>query len=205
MSQKRFRKGGTKAQEQNTEFTARHRNLLKDCETTIRKGVKHFLAVGQALSTIREKRLYKVKGYDTFEAYCRKEWRITRQYANRLILTFRVEQELETTVSKPVLENPNQAKRFSELDPDAQAAVKQSIANGASFDDAIGQVTKKPSDIMKARQYANKLCQLLDQTEDKAAMVEAINDLVADIMEYIRLKKEQEERLKQDLAFDKAA
>jgi hypothetical protein len=35
-------------------------------------------------------------------------------------------------------------------------------------------------------------------------MVEAINDLFADIMEYIRLKKEQEERLKQDLAFDKA-
>jgi hypothetical protein len=190
---------------QKSEFSPSDLTTLKRCERVIKQGRKQFLAVGKALATIREKRLYRIKGFNTFEDYCQKKWNITRQYANRLVLAFRVQQDLETTVSKPVLENPNQAKRFKDLDPEAQSAVKQSIANGASFEDAIRQVGDKPSEITTARRYATKLCQLLDTAQDKQAMIDAIQNLIEEISDYIRLKAEREQRMAEDAEFDKAA
>ena len=35
---------------------------------------KAYIEVGVALLSIRERKLYKEKGYDTFEAYCREVW-----------------------------------------------------------------------------------------------------------------------------------
>ena len=44
------------------------RNELERCEVVIRQGLETFIEVGQALMTIRDKRLYRIE-FGTFEDY----------------------------------------------------------------------------------------------------------------------------------------
>src|SRR5215831_4590169 len=95
---------------QNVEPSKEDQKLLEKWEATIRKGRESFLAVGKALYEIRSKRLYKINGYKTFEAYCQSKWKFSRQYASQLVLTFRWNEELSTEVDKPVIDSPHLAK-----------------------------------------------------------------------------------------------
>jgi hypothetical protein len=54
------------------------------CEVIIGKGWDTFLDVGQALATVRDKRLYR-DHHRTFEEYCRQKWEFSKSHANRLI------------------------------------------------------------------------------------------------------------------------
>ena len=42
---------------------------LERCEVVIKQGLQTFIEVGQALMTIKEKRLYRIS-FKTFEDYC---------------------------------------------------------------------------------------------------------------------------------------
>lgn len=57
---------------------------LVSCETVIEHGLKVFQAVGLALLTIREKRLYRAS-FGTFEDYCQAKWGFTDEHARRLM------------------------------------------------------------------------------------------------------------------------
>ncbi len=57
---------------------------LADQEAIITQGLKTFYAVGTALLTIRDQRLYR-EDHSTFEDYCQERWGMTRRHANRLI------------------------------------------------------------------------------------------------------------------------
>lgn len=75
---------------------------LKKLEKIIAAGEKTFIEVGVALTTIREKRLYR-EGYETFDEYCQKRWGWTRQRASQLILAASASQgsaALSTMVDK---------------------------------------------------------------------------------------------------------
>lgn len=48
-------------------------------------GLQSFTEVAEALTTIREKRLYKSQ-YTSFQQYCDKRWHFNREWADRLIL-----------------------------------------------------------------------------------------------------------------------
>lgn len=60
------------------------RRERSECEEIIRQGWDTFLAVGCALTTIRQKHLYRDR-YRTFEEYCRQKWGFSKTHANRLI------------------------------------------------------------------------------------------------------------------------
>ena len=53
-------------------------------EATIKRSMGSFIAVGKALFTIRDSRLYRGK-YKTFEDYCKQKWGVGRSYARYLI------------------------------------------------------------------------------------------------------------------------
>ena len=57
---------------------------LTELETTVERGLTTFVEVGQALMAIRDERLYRVE-HETFEDYCREQWRMSKAYANRTI------------------------------------------------------------------------------------------------------------------------
>ena len=46
-------------------------------ESTIDRGLKTFVAVGNALAAIRDKRLYR-QTHGTFEAYCEQRWNLAK-------------------------------------------------------------------------------------------------------------------------------
>lgn len=75
---------------------------LERLEGIIRRNQQSFYEIGSALREIRDKGLYRdVKGYDTFEEYCRKEWDFSRPRAYQLIEAVTVKDNLSTTVDIP--------------------------------------------------------------------------------------------------------
>lgn len=72
---------------------------LDACEQVIESGVQVFIEVGQALLTIREKRLYRTT-HKTFEAYCRERWRFGRDRATQLMRSAEVAEMTRTTCSR---------------------------------------------------------------------------------------------------------
>jgi hypothetical protein len=58
--------------------------VLAECEAMIERGWRTFMEVGQALSRIRDQKLYRAQ-HDTFELYCREKWQFGRAHAYRLM------------------------------------------------------------------------------------------------------------------------
>ena len=56
-----------------------------------------FIAVGNALLTIRDRHLYREK-FKTFEDYCKEKWAVGKSYANYLIRGSQVAVNLSTLV-----------------------------------------------------------------------------------------------------------
>lgn len=92
---------------------------LTRLETVIERGFKTFIEVGEALATIREKKLYKLR-YATFEDYCTVRWKFTRQRAYQLMSAAQVAIGLSTSVTIP---NEAIARQFARLEnPEHQRA-----------------------------------------------------------------------------------
>jgi hypothetical protein len=88
---------------------------LANQERVIESGLQTFIEVGQALLTIRDKRLYK-DTYASFDAYCQERWGWTRQRAHQLIQGAEVSNMLDAPPA-----NARQAAELAPLrdDPDA--------------------------------------------------------------------------------------
>lgn len=69
---------------------------LDALEDVIEQGRKAFIEVGNALTEIRDSRLYR-QDYETFEDYCRDRWQMERAHAYRLIEASEVVQVLSPT------------------------------------------------------------------------------------------------------------
>jgi len=102
------------------------KTTLIDCERIIGKGITTFIEVGQALTKIRDSRLYRGE-HMTFEDYCQKRWRMSRPRAYQLIDANGVLQNLSTFVDKPTHES--QTRALSGLSPSEQREVWNSALN----------------------------------------------------------------------------
>ena len=58
------------------------------------------MAVGKALLTIRDRRIYR-EGYKNFEDYCNERWQMSRHYAHKLIGGSEIATNLLTAVNIP--------------------------------------------------------------------------------------------------------
>ena len=64
-------------------ITLEESQRLVKLEDVVRRGLSNFNEVGEALSEIRDSRLYRIE-YKTFDDYCRDKWGISRVQAHRL-------------------------------------------------------------------------------------------------------------------------
>ncbi len=62
-------------------LTTNERMELETLEGVIAREMGSFMAVGNALLTIRDNRLYR-EGFKTFGDYCRGKWGVGKSYAN---------------------------------------------------------------------------------------------------------------------------
>ena len=96
---------------------------LERCEVVIKQGLQTFIEVGQALMTIREKRLYRI-GFKTFEDYCVGRWGMVQQSATRLIRAYETVTNLQSEPIGSVLpKSENQVRPLTSLEPEIQKEV----------------------------------------------------------------------------------
>ena len=94
---------------------------LERCEVVIKQGLQTFIEVGQALMTIKEKRLYRIS-FKTFEDYCVERWSISRPRAFQLIEAANVISGLSTIVDI-LPKTESQVRPLTSLEPEIQKEV----------------------------------------------------------------------------------
>jgi hypothetical protein len=100
-------------------------------ETRISQGLESFVEVGEALSDIRDARLYRAT-HGTFESYCAEKWGMSRVRAHQLIEGASV---VLTMVNKDVITSERQARELARIEPSRREEVirKADIATGGKI------------------------------------------------------------------------
>jgi ParB family chromosome partitioning protein len=100
-------------------LTATELDELDIYEATIEKGLKTFVDVGQALASIRDRKLYR-ETHGTFEEYCRERWQLARSTAYQLMDASAVVENVRNCgqIEAPV--NESQARPLTQLEPEQQ-------------------------------------------------------------------------------------
>jgi hypothetical protein len=118
---------------------------LTELEVVITRGLATFVEVGAALLAVRDRTLYQLHGYDTFEAYCAGRWEIGRAHAYRLIAAAQIVASLSPMgdTPPPVL-NERQARALAPLrdDPEAMAAILDEVGPEATAADIEAAVER---------------------------------------------------------------
>jgi hypothetical protein len=124
----------TTTQEQ-TALTSAEQQLLQQHERTIERGLQTFYAVGTALVSIREQKLYRAT-HEDFENYCAERWGISKRHAYRLMDSAGVMHNLESDqlVTQPA--NEAQTRPLAKLPAEEQ---------GAAWQEAVERSGGKPT------------------------------------------------------------
>lgn len=99
-------------------LTAEEHAKLDAYESVIDRGLRTFVAVGEALAAIREQRLYREWG--TFEQYCARRFALRRRHAYRLIQAAKIVQNLRMCPIGHIPANEAQARPLARLDSPAE-------------------------------------------------------------------------------------
>jgi hypothetical protein len=84
---------------------------LAALEQDIRSKTRSFVDVGNDLREIRDQRLYRVKNYPNFDAYCEAKWGMSMRYADLLIRAAEVFRNIENYSSRsPLPTNESQCR-----------------------------------------------------------------------------------------------
>jgi len=95
---------------------------LTRLESLISRNQEHFCQTGRALKEIRDNRLYKLALFDTFEAYTRERWDISRAHAYRLIHYCEVIRNL-SPIGDVLPANESQVRHLAPLRPVEQRRI----------------------------------------------------------------------------------
>lgn len=113
---------------------------LRAAERTIEAGLETFVDVGQALAGIRDQRLYRLDGFDTFEDYCRDRWSLSRKRAYDLMSGAEAVAALSPMGDIPTITSERQAREVASIikadGPERAAEILTEVA-------AEGKVTAK--------------------------------------------------------------
>lgn len=114
-----------------TSLTKTEQVEFTELEQRIEKGLKTFIEVGNALSSIRERRLYR-EVHGTFEDYCRERWGFTDRRARMFMAAAETVGNLKTGTIVPTLPTTeSQARPLTRLDPEQQREVWQAAVDTA--------------------------------------------------------------------------
>ena len=119
-------------------------------ERVIDKGKNTFVEVGNALSEIRDSRIYR-SSHGTFEDYCRERWDWNKRSAYQFIAAAEVVENVRNCAHKPASES--QARPLAKLEPEQQPAAwekAQEIAKEEGKPVTARHVEKAVNDYQKA-------------------------------------------------------
>ncbi|MDP9763864.1 hypothetical protein [Deinococcus enclensis] len=120
-------------------LTPEERATLLQLEAVVRQSWQEFITVGEALSTIRDQRLYRAE-YRTFGDYCEARWGWSRQRAQQLIDAAHTTSALTSTIGYHP-ENERQARELKaaaqiveQLEPEKVIAVAKYLQSATGSD-----------------------------------------------------------------------
>lgn len=88
---------------------------LERNERIINEGKDTFVKVGLALLEIREKRGYKLRGFDNFESYCDSQFGFSRRHAYRLMDAAETVIDIKSVSPGVTIESERQARAVQEM------------------------------------------------------------------------------------------
>jgi hypothetical protein len=139
---------------------------LADCEERIERGLKTFIEVGSALAVIRDSKLYR-ESYETFEAYAKERWNLSRPRAYELMTAAEVVSGMPDT-EVPV-ENARQAVELAKVPEPERAGV---------WRETVERTAGKPT-AAAVREVSEEQRKRADEQRDARALLQRIVDLVA--------------------------
>lgn len=138
------------------DLTVDERDDLSRYEAVIKRGLDTFVAVGNALLTIRRERLYRGT-HGTFEAYCENRWQITRDYANKLIGAAEVVGNLNTNGIQILPASERQARPLTNLEPERQSEAWTEAVETAPNGKVTAAHVQRIADEYKAKSEGSEL------------------------------------------------
>ena len=124
--------------------------LEKVVDTGIRRGLDAFAA----LKDIREERLYRARGYESFEDYCKNEWDINRNYAQKNIAAIETRERLCTIVHNHDVSRISSESQLRELvtvpDGSLEKVIEaaEEISHQEGLDRLPARVLRKARDVV---------------------------------------------------------
>jgi len=107
---------------------------LADLEAIIESNRTQFYQIGKALKQIRDEQLYHQVLFDTFEAYVKDRWDMSRSHAYRLIDASKVMDNLSLIGDGIVPQNESQARVLAQLKPGDQRKIwREFIESGTAL------------------------------------------------------------------------
>jgi phage N-6-adenine-methyltransferase len=103
---------------------------LSELERGMEKDAQAFVRFGTALLEIRESRLYR-DGYETFEDYCRRRWKLKQSRAYQLMDAAFVTGSLKSSTIVELPANEAQARPLTVLPPEVQVKAWQKAVETA--------------------------------------------------------------------------
>jgi hypothetical protein len=98
-------------------LTQRERSELQECESVVTSGLSEFLRVGKALSTIRNKRLFR-ETHPSFESYVTERWGLGIGATGTLITSYHIAEQLEESgINLPPETTQSAMRALSKLSP----------------------------------------------------------------------------------------
>jgi len=102
------------------------RERLDNLEVTVDQGIRTSLDMYAALKEIRDDRLYRVAGYETFQDYCKDVWDLGRDYVDRCITAVEVRGRIsvfQDVVDVSSIAKESQLRELANVPDDAMEAV----------------------------------------------------------------------------------
>lgn len=142
----------------NEALTIVEQTKLESCEQVIIQGKESFIAVGSALETIRDERLYRIE-FKSFSEYCEKKWGFGGSEGHRKILHARVAKQVKDAVKtrKPSKQgsksvghvphsveiNERQARALAKIPEDRRMASLKKVAKLVKGKGPLKKITAK--------------------------------------------------------------
>jgi ParB family chromosome partitioning protein len=149
---------------------------LERCEVVIKQGLQTFIEVGQALMTIKEKRLYRIN-FKTFEDYCIERWAISKPRAYQLIEAANVMIGLSTIVDV-LPKSESQVRPLTSLEPEIQKEVWKEVVETHGENITAAKVIEivehwKPlnEEVKEAKEmpiFSNSISEIIETNKPKA-------------------------------------
>ena len=123
------------------QLDATERALLTSYEAVIQHGIECFVEVGNALSAVKEKSLWRGE-YGSFDDYCNRRWSLKKSHVYRLIDAAEIVEDVSPIGEKPKTES--QARPLASVPKEQRADVwKEAVATAPKDDEGKPKITAK--------------------------------------------------------------